>query len=350
MPQNHEHYMRRCFELAKKAGKNTRSNPNVGALIVYNDRIIAEGYHKEFGKAHAEIEALNNLKESDRSLLTESTMYVSLEPCQTIGKTGACTDSILKSGIKKLVVSVTDPNPDMMGSSIKLLREKGIEVTIGVCENEGRNLIAPFVANLQSRPFVRLKFAQTSDNYIGSKNERINISNKASHMKSHELRSQSDAILIGYNTALIDNPSLTTRLVPGDNPIRVILDRELSLPRTHSLWADDQPVIFITESEKVSTKPFIKICSLKYDDKLIPGLNQVLYSEYGVCRLLVEGGAKTINAFIKSNIWDEIWQFKANKQLKKGVRAPYIENSYTYMERFLDDSLYVYHNKSVNTE
>lgn len=350
MSQSHEHYMRRCFELAKKSGKNTRSNPNVGALIVYKDRIIGEGFHKGFGSAHAEIEALQNVKESEKRLLTESTMYVSLEPCRTIGKTGACTTAILKSGIKKLVVSVPDPNPDMMGSSLKLLRENGVDMTLGVCENEGQKLIAPFTANLTGRPYIRLKFAQTSDNYIGSKKGRINISNKASHIKSHQLRSQSDAILIGYNTALIDNPSLTTRLVPGDNPLRIVLDRELSLPRTHYLWNDGYPTLFITESNQVLTDSVKSLRKLKFDESLIPRLSQLLYSDYGICRLLVEGGAKTVNAFLESNSWDEIWQFKANKQLNKGVRAPYIERKYAYMERFLDDSLYVYYNEGHNNE
>jgi len=343
MSKNHEHYMRRCFALAKSAGKKTRSNPNVGALIVYNDRIIGEGYHKEYGKAHAEIEALKNVRESDKRLLTKSTMYVSLEPCRTVGKTGACTDAILKNGIKKLVVSVSDPNPDMIGSSLKLLKERGIDVSKGICENEGRQLIAPFIANLESRPFVQIKYAQTTDNYIGSKQGRISISNKACQIKGHQLRSQADAILVGYNTAFIDNPSLTTRLVPGENPIRVILDRDLSLPRTHTLWGDENPTLFITESQQQSPDPIKKIVTVKFDDNLIPHLCRILYSDYDICRLLVEGGTKTINTFIKSNIWDEIWQFKANKQLYTGVRAPYLGKSYSYMKRFLDDNLYVYH-------
>ena len=267
----HELYMQRCIDLARLAGKNVRSNPNVGSVLVHDGRIIGESYHKAYGEAHAERNAIASVRNEDRELIPDATLYISLEPCNISAKTPPCSELIIDSGIKKIVIGTKDPNPKIAGSSIAFLEQKGIHVTQGILEPQARQLIAPFVSNLNKLPYIILKYAQSTDNYIGKRDMNIWLSNDAMKRKSHIWRTEVDAILVGYNTALTDNPKLTTRLVPGESPLRIILDRDLSLPRTHHVWSDSNKSLFVCDKnlelsdEAIANKEVIQ---LDFNDEL----------------------------------------------------------------------------------
>ena len=348
----HEKFMKRCFELARLAQNKVKSNPKVGSVLVWNNQIISEGYYQKYGGLHAERNAILDLKVNDKNKLPEATLYVSLEPCQIFGKTPPCTDIILSSGIKKVVISVEDPNPLIAGKSIELLKSKGIEVVSGILESEGQDLIKPFVANLKKRPFVLLKFAQSSDAYFGKRGQQYWISSTESQLLVHQWRSCIDGILVGHQTALIDNPRLTTRLVKGESPLRVILDDDLSIPRTHHVWSDEYPSIFITQkkSEAISEINYENVFgeekklivyvekSTTYEEDILSFLNNI-----GICRLMLEGGASTIKKFVAKNLWDEARIIRSNKAMVSGIRAPYVIGRLYRKEKISTDTIeYVY--------
>ena len=345
-----EIYMSRCFELARLAGKNVKTNPNVGAVLVYNDRIIGEGYHENFGGHHAEKNAILHVSESDKHLVKDACLYVSLEPCNIESKTPACTALISQYQIKKVKISVEDPNPAMRGKSLKMLQEQGVEIESGILAEEGHAVIKPFQAQLNKRPYIILKWAQSTDNYISKKGEQVWLSNSASKRKVHYWRSQLDAILIGYNTALIDNPKLTTRLVPGSSPVRMLIDRDLSLPRTHHLWADAYPTIFICcnkiDTEGVESNSLKSIYPIDFEGHIENQICKMAFSQ-GLYRIMVEGGSKTLKGFINSGLWDEARIIKCPVQLKKGVAAPFIQETFWKMERFLNNDVHYYLNNMV---
>ncbi|RMF32110.1 MAG: bifunctional diaminohydroxyphosphoribosylaminopyrimidine deaminase/5-amino-6-(5-phosphoribosylamino)uracil reductase RibD, partial [Bacteroidetes bacterium] len=226
-----EVFMRRCFDLARLGAGRVSPNPMVGAVLVYEGRIIGEGWHRRYGGAHAEVNALASVAPSDRALIRRSTLYVSLEPCCIHRKTPPCTNLILREGIPRVVVSCLDPTPEVNGRGLELLREGGVEVRVGVLEEEGRRLIRfreAFVRH--GRPFVLLKFACSRDGFLGKPGEQIWISNPWTKRWVHRCRAAADAILVGTRTARTDNPQLTTRLFFGDSPLRIVLDRRLTLP------------------------------------------------------------------------------------------------------------------------
>jgi len=340
---NHELFMRRCFELAKLAGNKVKSNPNVGSVLVYKNKIISEGFYEQFGGIHAERNAILNVKDEDKVKLPFATLYVSLEPCQIHGKTPPCTDIILSSGIKKVVVSATDPNPLIKGQSIELLKSKGIEVVQNILEKEGYDLIRPFTATLNQRPYVTLKFAQSSDAYFGKRGKQIWLSGENAKMKVHMWRSQTDAILIGYQTALIDNPQLTTRLIKGKNPQRIVIDDELSLPRTHHLWSDNAPTVFITQHKDQSSNNDIKqVVYISKDENFEDNILKYMFN-VGICRLTIEGGAQTLKNFISKGLWDESRIIRSNKALVSGIRAPFVTGKLYKKEIIEGDTIeYVY--------
>jgi diaminohydroxyphosphoribosylaminopyrimidine deaminase/5-amino-6-(5-phosphoribosylamino)uracil reductase len=340
-----EVYMRRCFDLAKLAGRKVRKNPQVGSVIVCNGKIISEAYHEAYGQNHAERNAILNLDHKDRHLLKHSSIYVSLEPCNIHGKTPPCLDLILKYEIPRVVVSVEDPNPRVSGRSLDLLRRRGVEVISGVLQEEGRILINEFRAQLQKRPFIMLKYAQSRDNYIGKKGQSIWLSNQAVGIKTHIWRSNIDAILVGYNTAYLDNPSLTTRLVPGRSPLRVVIDRDLSLPRSHKLWQDEFRTLFICDTTTVdtATTALKQVIQLPFDEGLASNLCKLLY-EMNIYRMMVEGGAKTLSSFIKAGLWDEARVIKTEKILGSGIAVPLIRKPAFKVERFLNNQVCYYYN------
>jgi len=314
--------MQRCFDLAQKGIRSTKNNPMVGALLVFENRIIGEGFHQKYGGAHAEVEAINSVAESDRNLIEKSTLFVSLEPCCTTGKTGACTDLILKSKIKSVYISASDPNPNVNGKGINILKENGVKVHKGLLEKEGKRLIRKFKTNLKARPYKVIKFAQSLDRFIAGKDGPTSISSNETNILVHQWRTQFDGILIGSNTAVIDNPKLNVRHVDGPAPLRIVIDKSLKTPKTHQLWTDELPTVFVADSEDQS-KGNKRIARLNFDEPIWPQLDTFLY-EMGICSLLIEGGANTINHMTKFGFWDEARVISSTLKLFEGTKAPLI--------------------------
>lgn len=297
------------------------TNPQVGAVLVHQDRIIGEGYHKKFGGPHAEVNCLNSVADSDQSLIHQSTIYVSLEPCCIVSKTPACTNAIIKAQIPRVVISITDPDSRVAGRSQGILEEAGIEVVAGVSKSEGYRLIAPFRAHLAGRPYVILKWAQSADGYIGKKGQQVWLSDQYSQMKSHQWRSEVDAILVGKSTVIVDNPELTTRLVPGSNPLRVVLGSDLDGMSDSSIMKDAYPsLLALTQPGGDSFSSGMKEVLYLDSGEIISELLSKLF-EQGINYLMVEGGAKVHKSFVEAGLWDEARIIKTTKIIKRGIRA-----------------------------
>ncbi len=296
--------MRRCLQLARCGEAGAPPNPMVGAVIVCDSRIIGEGYHRRCGGPHAEVNAINSVKERD--LLSRSTIYVSLEPCAHYGKTPPCADLIIETGIRRVVIGCTDPFTKVNGLGIKKLREAGCEVQVGVLEQECRELNRRFFTfHEKHRPWIILKWAQSNDGFIG-KDERVILSNALTQTLVHRLRARSGAILVGTNTALMDNPTLTTRLWPGPNPLRLTIDRNGILPPTLHLKDNSTPTVI-------------------YSHESIEEILADLYAR-GIQSLLVEGGAKLLQSFIDKGLWDEARIETAPLCLGQGTKAPTLKD------------------------
>lgn len=312
-----ELYMQRCFDLAQLGKGNVSPNPMVGAVLVYNDTIISEGYHEYYGGNHAEVNCINHLTE--KSLLSKATLYVNLEPCSHFGKTPPCANLIVNSGIKKVVIANTDPNPIVAGNGIAHLRSNGVEVITTVAAAEGKKLNKTFFVNqIYKRPYIILKWAESADNFIAPENasSQYKLTNDNANMLVHQWRSEVDGIAVGKNTVLIDNPSLTTRLVNGKNPIRVIFDRKLSLTKSYNVFNNETKTIIANSIKEEYTN---EIQYLQYQN-MQELMQKLLINDIGV--LLVEGGYTLLNSFIENNLWDEIKIFQTEKILQKGVKAP----------------------------
>jgi len=301
---NDINYMRRCLQLARCGEAGAPPNPMVGAVIVCDGRIIGEGYHRRCGGPHAEVNAINSVKERD--LLSRSTIYVSLEPCAHYGKTPPCADLIIETGIRRVVIGCTDPFAKVNGLGIKKLQEAGCEVQVGVLEQECRELNRRFFTfHEKHRPWIILKWAQSNDGFIG-KDERVILSNALTQTLVHRLRARSGAILVGTNTALMDNPTLTTRLWPGPNPLRLTIDRRGTLPPTLHLKDNSTPTVI-------------------YSHESIEEILADLYAR-GIQSLLVEGGAKLLQSFIDKGLWDEARIETAPLCLGQGTKAPTLKD------------------------
>lgn len=337
--------MRRCFELAKRAGRDTLTNPQVGSILVHQGRIIGEGYHMKFGGPHAEVNCLASVKEEDRHLISQSTIYVSLEPCCIVSKTPACTDALIRAQIPKVVVSVTDPDERVLGRSKGILEAQGIEVITDVLAEQGKQVIAPFRAHLQKRPYVIMKWAQSADGYIGKRGLQVWLSNKFSKLKTHQWRSEVDAIMVGKGTVLVDDPELTTRLVPGSDPMRVVLASDMAGMENSKLANDTVPTLFAltdTKQELQFEDDVKEQLHLAQGEEFIPDLLSELF-ERGVHYLLVEGGAKVHKSFVKAGLWDEARIIKTPKVLRGGIRAASLRGRLSKEEKLGDDVMMYYH-------
>lgn len=325
-----EKYMHRCIELARNGLCNVSPNPMVGAVIVCNGRIIGEGYHIRCGEAHAEVNAIRSVK--DESLLKQSTIYVSLEPCSHYGKTPPCADLIIEKQIPRIVIGCRDPFSKVAGRGIQKLRDADREVIVGVLENECRHLIRRFITfNTLHRPYITLKWAESADGFIDinrTDGQPVVLSTPLTSMLVHKKRSESDAILVGRRTALLDNPSLSVRHWYGKNPVRLVIDKDLSLPPALHLFNDHIPTLVFTSAahEKEKCTEYITLDSGK---DLLPQMMEELYAR-GLQSLLVEGGAKLHQSFIDAGLWDEIFVEKARTVLHAGVKAPEIWNKISY--------------------
>lgn len=318
----HAAYMRRAIQLAKLGGKSTRSNPNVGAVIVHHNRIIGEGYHAYYGGPHAERVALAAVSEADRPLLAQSTLYVTLEPCNHHGKTPPCSEAVLAAGIPRLVVGVPDPSPHLSGRSCAALAAQGIQVTVGVEAKACEQLLRPFVVQLrEQRPYVYLKQAQSADGWVGKRGEQLWITNEQSRAVSHDLRDRVDAIMVGTETVIIDNPSLTTRAVVGEHPLRVVLDRQGRIPLTHQIYTDAYPCLTISSYDRTMPKDRLLVTAEEWE---IGHILRLLRTQ-GISHLLVEGGRTLQASLLKDGLWDEAWIFKGGKHVNGDIAALNIE-------------------------
>ena len=327
-----EKYIARCIQLAKNGLCNAAPNPMVGAVIVHNDTIIGEGYHIRCGEAHAEVNAVRSVK--DESLLKESTIYVSLEPCSHHGKTPPCADLIINKGIPRVVVGCQDPFSLVAGRGIAKLREAGIEVKVGVLEEECRQLIRRFVTfNTLRRPFITLKWAESADGFIDlhrTEGHPYIFSSPLSSMLVHKRRAEHSAILVGRRTALLDNPSLTTRNWFGKNPVRMVIDKDLTLPKHLALFDGSVRTLVFTQREDTSNRPNVEHIRLDFKIDILPQITEVLYKEK-LQSLMVEGGSILLQSFIDAGCWDEAYIEQSDAHLKDGVKAPSFSPEYVFL-------------------
>ncbi|MBS1650972.1 MAG: bifunctional diaminohydroxyphosphoribosylaminopyrimidine deaminase/5-amino-6-(5-phosphoribosylamino)uracil reductase RibD [Bacteroidetes bacterium] len=323
--KQHEQFMQRALDLAKKAWPNVAPNPMVGCVIVCNNNVVAEAYHLKFGDNHAEVNAIKKLPSNINPL--NCTLYVTLEPCSHFGKTPPCADLIINTGFKNVVIACADPNFLVKGKGIEKLQGAGINVIIGVLEDEAKKLNKRFFTfHSLKRPYYILKWAQTFDGFISRQPPILNkfdniIGDESQQLFSHELRASEMAIMVGKNTVLNDNPSLTTRLVKGKNPVRIVIDKNLEIPKSFNIYnAEANTIVFnaIEEGQKENIL-FIK---LNFNSTIITQISEQLFL-LNIQSVIVEGGTFLLNEFIKMKCYDEVYQF-INPKLKfnKGIKAP----------------------------
>lgn len=325
-----ERYMHRCLQLALKGKGYVSPNPMVGAIVVHNDKIIGEGYHRQYGEPHAEVNAINSVK--DKSLLKESTIYVSLEPCSHYGKTPPCAQLIIDSQIPKVMVACLDPYPAVSGRGIRMLKNAGIEVSTGILEQEAIYLNKEFfTAQTKNRPYIYLKWAQTQDGFIDKERkdnspiEPTVISNEFCRMLVHKKRAEVDAIMIGTNTAVNDNPSLSTRYWYGKNPVRIVLDRQGRIPLNYTLFDNKIKTIVFTENKTYeNSHENVSFIRIAFDKDLLENILCELRKQH-IHSILVEGGKQLLQSFIDQELWDEAYIETSNINFEKGVKAPTIK-------------------------
>lgn len=331
-----EVFMSRCFDLAIKGSLNVSPNPMVGAVIVKNGQVIGEGYHRKYGFAHAEVNAVNSV--ANKEDIEGSTVYVSLEPCAHYGKTPPCAKLLVESKIKRCVISNLDPNPKVSSKGIAILKQAGIEVTTGVLERQGRFVNRRFFCYQEKhRPYIILKYAQSLDGYMDindckdtytkTPRQKYWITNDALKVIAHKMRAENDAFFVGANTIVNDDCQLNIRYYAGNNPIRITYDRNLSLPKNRHWFDNSQKTIIFNNlrSEKISEN----IDLVKIDNKN-SWLKEVLTYLYSISvnSLVVEGGRQTLQAFLDANLWDEAYVMNSNVLFNKGIKSPVIDTKF----------------------
>ncbi|WP_430402562.1 bifunctional diaminohydroxyphosphoribosylaminopyrimidine deaminase/5-amino-6-(5-phosphoribosylamino)uracil reductase RibD [Fluviicola sp.] len=342
-----QRYMLRAFQLAKLGGVSVAPNPLVGAVIVLNDEIIGEGYHQKYGEAHAEVNAVNSVK--DKTLLSEATIYVTLEPCSHFGKTPPCADLLIRSQFKRVVIAQVDPFSEVAGRGIEKLKAAGIQVECGVLEQEAKELNKRFITfHTKKRPFITLKWAQTKDGFIDSDRSQQQepgihwISQPETQVITHSIRSTEQAILVGWRTIRNDNPSLTTRAFKGSDPLRIVIDSQLQAPKNATVFTDGMKTVVLNqlEDKTVNETRYIRLTDLNIETIL-----ETLF-QYGISSVLVEGGASTLNRFIESDLWDEALVITGENEFKSGLKAPVISKNSIKTHAFGKDRLNYFQNYS----
>lgn len=342
---DHEKYMNRCLELALQGAGNTAPNPMVGAVLVHDGEIIGEGCHRQFGGPHAEVECIRNVSPEKKHLISSSTLYVSLEPCNHFGKTPPCTDLILENKIPSVVIGCVDVSSKVDGKGIRRLQEAGVSVQTGILQSQARTVNRRFFTfHSRQRPYVILKWAQFSNGIMGSAERRIKISNELTDRLVHKWRSEESAILVGTGTAALDNPALTVRLWQGKNPVRVIIDRDGRLPRSHRVFNDDAPTwVFTNQQEGIQGN--VTYINAGNQDDLVSVIMAELHKR-NILSLIVEGGARTLDYFMRSGTWDEARVIvNANAGPEDGIRAPLTAGLLPdHSEHFRDDKVHYFFN------
>ncbi len=341
-----EFYIQRCINLALKGKGHVAPNPMVGAVIVHNDTIIGEGYHQQYGQPHAEVNAVNAVE--DKYLLSQSTIYVSLEPCSHFGKTPPCSDLIIHHRFRRVVIGCVDTFSEVSGKGIQRLKNAGIEVIVGVLEAECRALNKRFFTfHEKKRPYVILKWAQTPDGFIDKKREGnkagINwITQQETKKLVHQWRAEEAAILVGKNTALNDNPSLTVREAEGRNPVRILLDSQLTVPGDFNIFSNEAPTLVLNtmHSETAGNVEWIKV------HEMTPKAILETIHQRNIQSVIIEGGKNTLESFILSGLWDEARVLIGTEAFNDGLKAPVLPLSPVSETTFGSDTVLIFENES----
>ena len=337
--------MQRCIALAQNGLGTTYPNPLVGSVIVHNKKIIGEGWHYKAGGPHAEVGAIQSVK--DHSLLPEATLYVNLEPCSHFGKTPPCSHLIIEKGIKNVVIGTVDPNPQVAGNGIQKLEAAGCKVITGVlqeaCDYLNRRF---FTFHRKNRPYIILKWAETKDGFIAprirDKQAPVWITNALSRQYAHKLRAEEAAILVGTQTVLDDNPSLTLRDWEGITPIRIVFDRKDIIPSSASIFNKDAPTIVLTETMRPSSNG-LRFEEIDFKAHVLPQLFKICQT-YKLQSVLIEGGTKTLQHFIDQKLWDEAYRFIGNTVFHEGIPAPTLPKTNYSKSNLEEDTLLHYKN------
>jgi diaminohydroxyphosphoribosylaminopyrimidine deaminase/5-amino-6-(5-phosphoribosylamino)uracil reductase len=335
-----ELYMQRALELAEFGRGKVSPNPMVGCVIVHNDKIIGEGYHQKYGQAHAEVNALNAVK--NQELLAEATVFVTLEPCSHFGKTPPCANLLVEKKVKRVVIAAFDTNPLVGGKGIQILKEAGIEVQTGLLGKEARFQNKRFFTQIEKkRPYVILKWAQTADGFVAREDYSSKwITNSSSRQLVHKWRAEEDAIMVGKNTARYDDPALNVRDWVGKNPLRLVIDSRLELPNSLKLFDEAVPTICynIQKAEVKGTLEYVKL----RDGFEIKDILEDLYQR-NIQSLIIEGGSYLLNKFLASELWDEARVFTSSNKFGGGIAAPVPPTPVSETIEILDDTLRIYH-------
>ena len=344
-----ELYMKRCLELAEMGNGQVSPNPLVGCVIVSGGKIIGEGYHQKYGQAHAEVNAIRSVTdrygEQAVELLKNAVAYVSLEPCAHFGKTPPCADLLIRHQLKKVVIGNRDPFPDVDGKGIEKLKNAGIEVVSGVLEDECFEVNRRFFTRIaQQRPYIILKWARTANGYFAPKNSVQQwISGPLSKKLVHKWRTEEDAILVGKQTAIADNPALSAREWPGKNPIRIAIDRKLEIPADSQLYNADAKTIIFNE-QKTSVEGNIHFIEMEDMQYYLP--QKIAYQLYlmDIQSIIIEGGANMLNQFISAGLWDEARVFNSASSWDTGIHSPVINGNIMSVTQVDKDQLTIYKN------
>lgn len=334
-----ELYMRRALELARLGSGFTSPNPMVGCVIVHNGKIIGEGWHKQYGGPHAEVNAVAAV--ADKALLSKSSVYVTLEPCSHFGKTPPCADLLISHGVRDVVICNTDPNPLVAGRGIKKLMDAGAQVKVGILEEEGLVLNKRFFTfQIKKRPYIVLKWAETADGFIAGINfKQEKISGAAAQRLVHKYRSEEQAIMIGARTALHDNPRLNTRFWSGNHPTRVVIDRQLQLSESLYLFDRSQPTIVYNYKKQDVSQENLHYVQLSEQESLLQQLMKDLHQR-GILSMMVEGGTYLLESLLQENLWDEAFVLQNTKKiLREGIKAPAMHYGQLQDSQTLDKDL-----------
>lgn len=345
-----EKFMQRSIQIAKNGLGTTAPNPMVGAVITHDNIIIGEGYTSPYGGPHAEVNAINSVNE--KSLLTKATLYVTLEPCSHFGKTPPCADLIIENNIPRVVIGLKDPHQKVAGKGIKKLKDAGCDVTVGVLETVCAEHHKRFLTyHIQKRPYIILKWAETADGFIAptstmrkSNPEPYWITGNVARQLVHKWRSEEQAILVGTQTVLEDNPKLNVRQWTGKSPIRIILDRRLNIPEdAHVLNGKHRTIVFTSTTNNVQHKKNVEYIGIDFNNSNVKELCSALY-DLNIQSVIIEGGAKTLQHFIDAKLWDEARIFKGPSNFTKGIKAPAINGVLAYSKQVGNDTLTVLRN------
>jgi diaminohydroxyphosphoribosylaminopyrimidine deaminase/5-amino-6-(5-phosphoribosylamino)uracil reductase len=347
---NHDTYIKRCIELAKNGLGTTAPNPMVGCVIVHNSLIIGEGYTCPYGGNHAEVNAIESVK--NKSLLAASTLYVTLEPCSHYGKTPPCADLIITHKIPSVIIGCIDIHDKVAGKGVEKLQKAGCEVLVGVLEKECKAHHKRFFTyHHKKRPYIILKWAETADGFIApletERNEAnpVWITNRYSRQLVHKWRSEEQAILVGTKTALIDNPSLTTRDWKGKSPVRIVLDRKNKIPTSNSVKDGTHKTLILVEQipQHTALKENCIFEAIDYTQDIASQICTILYA-HQINSVIIEGGAQTLQTFIDAKFWDEARVFTSNTLFKAGINAPAFKGKLLNEAQIIGDTLKIYGN------